>query len=254
MVTRLRLKGRMLLIDNAVLISLLLGTTLMFLVCANFFVLLYELLWRGHVETVLTSYVSFADLLVALVIFILSYTVCCQVKLGTDRYFFRQSRKKGASPKDLFYYFNPRRAFGALLFCVKLRFIRTLWLIVAAFPSAMCLLILLNIAEKGVSALVALALAVGTILFIFSGLCFYRNVTASLFLAKYHFIAGDCISFRQMICASEESMRQRKGTLLRLKLSFVGWFLLCLLILPVGYVWGYYNQTLAVAAGEFIEG
>ena len=253
MITRLRIKGRILFMNNAVLISLLLSTTVMFLICINFFILVYELFWRNSVRNVLSSYIFLGDAFVALMILGLSSMVCCQVRLGTDRYFLRQSQKKGATATDLFYYFRPRRAFEAMAFCVKYRLLKTVWLVVALFPSVICLAILVYICERGVSSLVALVLSFGDAAFFLSGICFYRNVTASFFLAKYHFIAGDCLSFRQMICVSEESMRKRKSILLRLRLSFSGWFLLCFLLLPIGYVWGYYNQTLAAAADEFIN-
>ena len=253
MITRLRIKGRILLANNALLISLLLSTTVMFLVCINFFILVYELFWRNSVRNVLSSRLFLVDAFVALTVLGLSLTVCCQVRLGIDRYFLRQSQKKGATATDLFYYFRPRRAFEAICFCVKFRLLKTVWLVVALFPSAMCLAILAYICERGVSSLVAIVLGLGTAAFLLSGICFYRNITASFFLAKYHFIAGDCLSFRQIISASEEGMRKRKTILLRLRLSFSGWFLLCFLLFPVGYVWGYYNQTLAVAADEFIN-
>lgn len=253
MVTRLRLKGRILLMDNVILISLLLGTTLMLILCINFFILVYELFLRSRVEALLTSYIFVADAFVALTVLAVSRVILRQVRLGTDRYFFRRSQKKGPSATDIFYYFSPRRAIGAIGFCVRLRLLKLLWLAVAFFPFSICLILLLYAAKGGVSSLVALVLAAGTVAFLLSGIYFYRNITASLFLARYHFISGDCLSFRQMISASQENMKNRRATLLKLKASFIGWFLLCLLIFPVGYVWGYYNQTLAVAANEFID-
>ena len=138
-------------------------------------------------------------------------------------------------------------------FCIKLRLLKAVWLAVALFPFAVCLILLLYAAGGGVSYLVALVLSFGTVAFLLSGIVFYRCVSASFFLAKYHFISGDCLTFRQMISASQESMKKRKRMLLRLRLSFAGWFLLCAFVAPLGYVWGYYNQTLAVAAGEFID-
>lgn len=254
MVTRLRLKGRILLTDNVILISLLLSTTVMLLLCINFFVLVYELFLRSHLEAVLSSYISLADMSVAFLLLAISYTVCLQVKLGADRYFLRLSQKKGSSVVDIFYYFSPRRAVSATVFSLRLGLLRLLWLAVAFFPCGICLFLLLSASYGGVSYLVAVVLAAGTLAFLFSGIYFYRNISASLFLARYHFIRGDCLNFRQMISSSQESMKKRKTTLFRLKMSFIGWFLLCLFILPAGYVWGYYKQTLAVAASEFIEG
>lgn len=254
MVTRLRLKGRILLTDNVILISLLLSTTVMLLFCINFFIPLYELFFRSRAEAVLSSFISLADIVLGLLLFAVSCVICLQIRLGTDRYFLRQSQKKGSSVADIFYYFHPRRAVGAIVFSLRLGLIRTVWLAVAAFPCTLCLYLLLSASYGGVSYLVAVVLAAGAAAFLLIGLYFYRSISDSLFLAKYHFISGDCLSFRQMISASQEGMKNRKMLLLRLRLSFVGWFLLSIFIIPAGYVWGYYSQTLAVAAKEFIEG
>ncbi|MBR5827280.1 MAG: hypothetical protein IKY78_09385 [Clostridia bacterium] len=254
MVTRLRLKGRILLADNVILISLLMSTTAMLLLCINFLVPVYELFMRSRVEAALSSYTPLADIAVGLLLFAISCVICLQIRLGTDRYFLRQSQKKGSSVADIFYYFHPRRAASAIAFSLRLGFIRAVWLAVSVFPCTLCIFLLLSASYGGVSYLVAVVLAAGTVTFLFSGLCFYRSISDSLFLAKYHFISGDCLSFRQMISASQEGMKNKRTLLLRLRLSFTGWLLLSVFILPAGYVWGYYSQTLAVAANEFIEG
>ena len=253
MITRLRLKGRMLLVDNVILISLLLSTAIMLLLCINFLILVYELFLRSSLEEAIASYIALADFSVSFLLLGISLVLCIQVRLGADRYFFRRSQEKGERAEDLFYYFSPRKALSAVILYLKLGVLRLLWLAVALFPFALCLFLFISAAENGVSYLVALVLFFGTLAFFLSGIYFYKGITASLFLVKYHFISGDCLSFRQMVSASQESMKNKRSLLLKLRMSFIGWFALCLLIAPAGYVWGYYNQTLAVAAGEFID-
>lgn len=254
MITRLRLKGRMLLIDNVVLISLLVSTTVMLVLCINFFVLVYELFLRNRVEAVISNYVPLADLFVALVLLSLSSAVRWLIKLGADRYFLRLTQKNGGTAQDVFYYFKPAEITQGLVFSMKLKLLYGVWLVISFFPAVLSFMLLSHCVERGVSFLVAVILTLGTVAFLLSGIFFYRNINASLFLVKYHFLAGDCITFRQMISDSQESMKKRKSLLFRLKFSFIGWFLLCVFIFPIGYVWGYYNQTLAVAAGEFMKG
>ncbi len=253
MTSKLRIKGRILLVSNVGLMSLVLATALMLTVCINFSVLIYELFLREALEHRFSLYMPVTDMIVSLLLLMLSFSVYWQIRLGADRFFLRRSQKKGAAAGDIFYYFHPLRAFGAFSFCVRLGIIKLACFLVSFMPFGFCIGFLIFVSERGVSALVAAVLACGGVAFFFSGAVFYRSITSSLFLARYHFISGDCLSFKHLISSSQENMKNNRKTLLRLKRSFLGWFLLCLLLFPIGYVWSYYNQTLAVAAAEFIE-
>lgn len=246
MTAKLRIRGRILLVGNIVLMQLVLATGIMLILCTNFIVLTYELFLKKADNTLL-------DFMLSLLFLMLSTSVYWVMRLGTDRFFLRRSQQKGGSAADLFCYFHPVRAVGALFFGAALLAVKLFCFILSFAPSAGMLYLLLFTAQRGVSSLVAVTLAVGTVLLIIIALSFYKRISASLFLAKYHYICGDCISFRQAVASSFIEMKNRKRLLLRLKMSFRGWFMLCLLILPVGYVWSYYNQTMAVAAVEFMD-
>ena len=245
MATKLRIKGRMLLIGNTCLLHLILATGVMLILCVNFSVLTYELFLKK-------SNSRLADFSVSLLLLLLSAAVCWLMHLGTVRFFLRRSQGMGESAADLFRYFNPMRSPGALAFGVGLVAIKIFYFALSIIPFGIIFYILVSALHRGVSALVAAFLAVGCVLLFISSVIFYKSITASLFLCKYHYVCGDCISFRQIITSSFQDMEKRKRLLMRLKGSFGGWFFLSLLILPSGYVWSYYNQTLAVAASEFM--
>lgn len=245
MTSRLRIKGRILLVGNTGLMHLVLATGIMLVLCVNFSVLSYELFLKKGNNTLL-------DFSVSLFLLVFSTSVYWIMHLGTDRFFLRRSQQMGESAADLFCYFHPVRAAGALIFGAGLLAIRLFYLTVSFIPFGATFYFLIFTAQRGVSILVAASLAVGSVLLFISGAVFYKSISAALFLSKYHYICGDCISFRQIITASYSEMKNRKKLILRLKRSFRGWFLLSLLIFPIGYVWSYYNQTLAVAASEFM--
>lgn len=247
MTARLRLKGRELLVGNTVLMHLVLATGIMLVLCVNFSVLIYELFLKKEGNL-------WIDFSVSLLLLMLSSFVCWALRLGTDRFFLRRSQRKGESAADLFCYFHPLRALGAIAFGTGLLALRLFYFLAAFIPFGAAFGLLVFLAQRGVSALVAACLSAGTALLFISGAVFYRGVSALLFLAKYHYICGDCISFRQIIAASCVEMKNRKRLLLRLRRSFYGWFILGLLLLPAGYVWSYYRQTMAVAANEFMDG
>ena len=126
-------------------------------------------------------------------------------------------------------------------------------LLLAVLPSILCLVLLGSLTYDGVSFVVALFLAVGGAVLLVNGIALYRRFSALLFLCDYIFIKGEYVSFRQLLSVSLTVMKKEARRLFRLRRSFYGWFMLCTLIFPVGYVWNYYRQTLAVAAAKFLE-
>lgn len=246
MAAKLRIKGRILLVGNEGLMHLVLATGVMLILCINFSVLTYELFIKKGDNTLV-------DFTVSLFLFLFSRGICWLIHLGVDRFFLRRSQQAGERAADLFRYLNPVRAAGALAFGAVLSSLKLFYLLLSFLPFGAMLYILYYSAVRGVSVLVAASLAAGCVLLFISGAIFYTSISASLFTAKYHYICGDCISFRQIFSSSVQEMKHRKSLLIKLKLSFRGWFLLSLLVFPIGYVWSYYNQTLAVAAAEFMS-
>lgn len=72
------------------------------------------------------------------------------------------------------------------------------------------------------------------------------------FLVPYLFAQGGC-SVRQAIRQSIFGMKGRKSELFLFDLSFLGWFLLCLFLLPIAFVFPYYQGASALYARVIIE-
>ena len=253
MTSILRLKGRRLMIGNTALMTLFFTVGITLITCINMGVLTYEAYLRESLRSFAGTLITVADILLPMLIILLTRLIWLQVRLGADRYYFRLAEEKGGRPSDIFYYFHPLRAAETALFKLKIAFIKLPVLLLAVLPSILCLVLLSSLSYDGVSSLVALFLAVGGAVLLVNGIALYRRFSALLFLCDYIFIKGEYVSFRQLLSVSLSVMKKEARRLFRLRRSFYGWFMLCTLIFPVGYVWNYYRQTLAVAAAKFLE-
>ncbi|MBR4858263.1 MAG: hypothetical protein IKU08_03670 [Clostridia bacterium] len=136
---------------------------------------------------------------------------------------------------------------GGLKACdlsVRLFAVRTFWLLFfEAIPVCLWLMLLFQIRITDVSVNAAFTVTAGIVLLGISGLVFWlifiqRYSKAMFFLACYKdFTPADAI---------RESVRRTKDCVAEIflfKLSFLPWFLLCLLVLPAFYVIPYYKQS-----------
>ncbi len=254
MVSLFRLKGRALQIDNTLIMTLAFFTGLALLVSVNFLPALYKRFIiplfdfeREIIPFALNCIFSFIILGIA-------FGCYSSVRLGIKRYLLKKTVKKRSTSRDIFFYFRPAKFFTAFFYSMQASFVKLALLLFCFLPCIVCFVFVEYFSRQGVSALVCLSLAVTALCLFMNGGVFYSLFYSSFFLCDYYFIEGKYLTFRHLISCSQKNMRQKNTLLTRLKLSFVGWFILCLFIIPIPYVWGYYNQSLAVAAAEFMKG
>ncbi len=253
MVSLFRLKGRALQIDNMLIMTLSFCTGVIILFTVNFLPVIYERFFESlfvFERAILSDYIN---LIFAFSFFVTAFGFYFSVRLGTKRYLLKKTLKKKPTARDIFFYFRPKKYFSAFFYCIKTAFVKLILFSFCFLPSFVCLVIVERFSHQGVSALVCFSLAVTAVCLFMNGGVFYSLFNSSFFLCDYYFIDGKYLSFRHLVSCSQTSMRKKYALLTRLKLSFIGWFVLCLLILPIPYVWGYYNQSLAVAAAEFMN-
>ncbi len=250
---KLKIKGAILLSGNVGIMILTLATAVVLILSANFSVVLYEIGMKNRFAELLPEGEVYIEFAVSFMLLFFCYSIYRRIKLGADRFFLRRAQKKGGSAKDIFYYFHPLRAADAIIFSLKLLCLRFALFTVAFLPFALSCALFFTLIKSNVSLVVAMGLSAGCIAFFISGTVFYKNMSRSLFLSEYYYIDGKFVSFKNLISGSQEDMKKQIKTLRRLKNSFGGWFFLCLFILPIGYVWSYYKQTLALAAATFME-
>ncbi|MDD6147117.1 MAG: hypothetical protein PUB43_08770 [Oscillospiraceae bacterium] len=250
MTAQIRLKGRSLQMGNTVILTMTLAVTLLMLFSVNLMAAVY----RGVFMPQLLSYdrVKLISLALSVMILAVCRWVLLILRYGADRYVLKKAQGLPAGSGDIFYYFRPRRAFGLRFFAFRLGAVKASLLILCHVPAILTVILLLRLSFVGTSAAVLAIIAATAVAFFMAGLHYYRRMTASLFPARYYYISGKTLNFRQLISASQLAMKDNQRLLHRTVNSFAGWFLLCLFVLPIGYVWGYFRQTMAVLAVKFM--
>ncbi len=253
MPSKIRLKGRSLIMGALTLFTLTLAVSVSLGYSVSLLPQIYRSALLPLVKNSGSSYASYINLFVSVTVLFLSFMSFITLKTGSDRYMLKKAQNVRAGTKDIFYYFIPKQFFSLLYVSCRVFLLRLLLFFLVNTPTLLCLLLLLNLGSKAFSAAVSLVLAAGCSAFFISGIYFYNKLSASLFLMPYYFIKGEFVSFRHLLSSSQNAMRGKTQSLLRLKVSFTGWFLSCLLILPCAYVWSYYNQTMAAYAEEIMS-
>ncbi len=253
MISLFRLKGRALQIDNTLIMTLAFFTGIVLLVTVNFLPALYQ----NYILTLFSfgteKLSSAVDFVFSLIFLIIASGFYFSVSLGIKRYLFMNVRKKKPTSNDIFFYFRPKEFFSAYFYSLKLFTVKTAVFLFSFLPLAVCSFAVYSFSRQGVSALVCLSLVITALCLGINGSFFYSVFYSSYFLCDYYFIEGTYVSFRHLVSCSQKNMKNKNLFLTHLKLSFAGWFVLCVFILPIPYVWSYYSQSLAVAAAEFMK-
>lgn len=169
------------------------------------------------------------------------------LRLGCERWFIKAAKGESVRLRELFYYYSPsglKKSISAFIFCA-LR--KTAALTLFLFPS-LCLfgVLYFSFGEGEISLYISYALfGFATLLFIL-GLVFYFVYTARYFVYYSVIVSNKTISPQT---AFDKSMEITEGAYFKLclfRLSFLPWFLLCVLIFPAFYVWGYYKESRAM--------
>ncbi len=121
-------------------------------------------------------------------------------------------------------------------------------LLVVAFESDM----LLHIFKNNIWGKSEILSAVGCIVIIVSLIILYTLFSGRYTAVPYIFVSNPDVNSGEIIKQSLECVKENNLRLLKLKLSFVGWFALCILIFPLILVLPYYCMTLAVAINNVI--
>ena len=248
-ISMIKLKGRGFLMGNLTVISLLILSLLSLSLCMN---LIPGVVFQWETDL---SEKSRSAIVLTLSVCIIAFlfAVISALDMGIDRFFLRKAQKKGASTKDFFFYFKPKEVLGMLSFSLRLFLIKFIMGTVCFLPAVLCGALVSSMISSSASLNVSVVLLIAFLCFILNGMYFYSRFSGTLFLAKYYYIKGEYLNFRQLVSSSQYTMKKELKNLRRLKLSFSGWFLLCLFILPSLYVFSYYRQSSAVIAAEFMK-
>ena len=193
------------------------------------------------------------DLIASGLIFAFSLSVYSALSMGVDRFMLKRAENISSGAGDIFHYFAPKKFISMCAFNISLSVRKSLLLILMSLPAVICACVFFVLSDNGFSAAVCGVFAAFTLMFIIYEILTYRRIADSFFIARYLFIKGEYINIKQLIAVSQNNMSSEVKQLRRLRLSFAGWFLLCLTVFPLPYVWAYYRQSKACFAAQLIN-
>lgn len=180
---------------------------------------------------------------------VVSVLVVPPVKLGIERWFFLRAKGEQVKVGDVFYYFTLSRFLrsqGAFWYSFL---IRSGVFFFFQFPALCIFGVLYTAVLQGESSYtIVISLALAGMLIAALGLGFYFVYSADWFMYYYIIVSNDTIKLGKAYKFSTTLVKNAIGRLCLFKLSFLPWWLLCVFVFPVFYVWGYYKQSLAVLA------
>ncbi|MBO5937824.1 MAG: hypothetical protein J6Q79_09500 [Clostridia bacterium] len=245
MIYEIRLKARQKQAQCSAILFLSFMITALVVLTVNLFPLVYI----STVKT-LSGDNKILSLIVSTFLLHICITLYSALSLGVDRFMLKRSENISAGAGDIFYYFRFRNLISMLKFYIAFSVRRLLFYIVLLLPFAICLGTFISLCNKGFSAAVCLVFGVFSVLFMLLAVITFHRISDTYFLSKYKFIKGDYLNLKQLFAISQEAMLPKIKRLRQMKLSFSGWFLLCILIVPIPYVWSYYRQCKACFAAE----
>jgi len=166
------------------------------------------------------------------------------LRAGSEAWFLCGASGREPSALQVAFWYKPSKVFKSIemRFCLLAR--KLMWVAVFLAPGISVVSgALYMMMTEGISVkLLAASLAGGGISFLV-GLFFYLLMVQRYFLA-YAVLARDPKkSAGQAVRQSIEAMNGSCAGTLLFRLSFMPWFLLCLAIFPIFYVWPYYKQS-----------
>ena len=193
------------------------------------------------------------SLIFSALLLLISGIIYSCLSLGTDRFMLKRAENTIAGAGDIFYYFAPKRMIKFCVFMLRFNIRKLLVLALLSAPFLICAFVFYSLCSGGFSALVCSIFGLFSAVFLIVAVDAFRKINDTYFLVRYSYIKGDYLNFRHLLSKSQQEMSEKTAKLRKLKASFLGWFLLCLLIFPLPYVWCYYRQTKACFAAEEYE-
>ena len=245
MIYEIRLKARQKQAQCSAILFLSFMVTVLTVVTAN----LMPVVYVSAIKPVV-SVNKIIPVVLSLVFLSFSVVMYLALSMGIDRFMLKRAENIIAGAGDIFCYFAPKKLLSMCGFYLSLFLRKGAVSLILAMPFTVCCGIFVSMCNKGFSAAVCGVFGVFTVIFFLLFIVTAHQVGDTYFLAKYKYIKGDYLNMKQLFAISQEAMTPKIKRLRQMKLSFAGWFALCILILPVPYVWSYYRQCKACFAAE----
>ncbi|MCL2508262.1 MAG: DUF975 family protein [Oscillospiraceae bacterium] len=166
------------------------------------------------------------------------------LKLGCEAWFCCSASEKEPSILQILYWYRPKRMPRGVGLWLAVRLRGLGWAAVFFLPGlAMAGGAAYAVITEGITRRLLLAFLSGTALVLVTGAVFFLLTVQRYFLAAAIMAKQPAIKPGEAIRQSVRATEGHCFAALMFKLSFAPWFALCLLVLPVFYVWPYYRQA-----------
>ena len=201
--------------------------------------------------------VAMVSTLISLLISLLIFFVMTPLQQGCARWFYRRTGGEQEPVSGVFFYFETAKSYFrslGLYFQIGLRIF--VWMLLPALPMAATIVFIMfykrqlggNLPNAVFAVVVILMVIWAVLLVILSIMISLRYFLAPYLLAEHpEQKAGQCIK------NGVHLVKGHKAELFGFMLSFFGWALLCVLIVPIFYVLPYMHSSYAVYARYLIQ-
>lgn len=201
--------------------------------------------------------------IIVLVSLLVEWILLAPLLLGAAWWYYRLCGGESCEVIDLFDCFSGvKRYFGALWLEANLFVRRLLWtLVFLCVPESVCLCGMAILSGKWMAEELSVQVTsiIGGLLLIAGGVLFFAAaIFSAVFLkryalARYLYVSEEGCGVRKSIKQSVYFMKNRKSELFVFDLSYIGWLMLCVFIIPAFYVIPYYMASRALYARVLIE-
>ena len=201
-------------------------------------------------ETQNTAWVTAGEIALLFV----SVWLLSALRQGTAAWFLRCARGKRTSTAQVLYWIRHARSLKSRALHVAIRIRKTGWFVLFQIPCAALLVIWYYCRSRGrISGLPSYITLGGAVLCGVVGIVFTLLLCQQYGLGLYLLADDPSLTVRDAVRKSRAYMQPHCGKLLRLKLSFLPWFLSCVLIIPIVYVAPYYCQSVACRLADILS-
>lgn len=198
------------------------------------------------------SNIGFALLMT--IIAVVSIVAVMPLKFGREIWFYENAKKNKLKINRLFFAYNPKYSIKCIRFCFTLFFIKLCWFIAYLVPSIGFSVYLSVSLTQGISQTMLMLSIIAISLTLSCGLYFYFVTTQRYVLSYIVFHENEDIKPIEAIRLSAQIMDNNCFSCSNLKLSFIPWFFLCLLVFPIVYVYPYYKLSTSFYAVKILSG
>lgn len=245
------------------LVLLSLGITTLFSVLEELFILIthtthyWSLLTAAQITPQMLLSLLEGPLLISALLIFLSVFISAPLNLGLARWYYNRTNGEYEPVSSVFHYFSQGRLLWRSIWYAVQLFVRSwLWGLLFFVPgTAVGTITLVSVLRAG-DQLDLLWGSLGvlcTFLLLAAGGILYSICIQRYFLSAFYLARNPELSARRAICQSVAATRYHRGELFLFELSFIGWKLVNILILPQLYTVPYLFQARAIYARFLME-